>query len=331
MKILVFEYITGGGFNKHDLPESLANEGRLMLQALLDNLSAINGIEIVVMLDWRIADSINMPGISKAVIRPEHDSHDQFTKLAEQCDAIWPIAPEFDGLLRSLCHSVESMGKVLLNSSANSVAITSDKFKTCQLLSRHKIATVPTRLFDGNWENECMIKSVDGAGCADSYVIKNRDEFSLLSARLQGAGRYIIQPHLQGKKTSLSCLFKQGRAWLLCVNEQKFRIVDHQYQLFEIEVNHQTDSSAYRDLLGRLAQALPGLWGYAGIDLIDTSDQILVLEINPRLTTSFVGITNALGINVADTVLQLLEGDPIINRVRNLPVTININQECNES
>ncbi len=331
MKILVFEYIAGGGFNKHDLPESLANEGRLMLQALLDNLSVISGIEIIVMLDWRIADSINMPGIARAVIHPEHDSHEQFIKLTGQCDAIWPIAPEFDGILRSLCHSVESMGKVLLNSSANSVAITSDKFKTYQLLSQHKIATVPTRLFDGNWENECMIKSVDGAGCADSYVIRNRDEFSLLSARLQGAGRYLIQPHVQGKKTSLSCLFKHGRAWLLCVNEQKFRIVDHQYRLFEIEVNHQTDSSAYRDLIGRLAQALPGLWGYAGIDLIETSDQILVLEINPRLTTSFVGITNALGINVADMVLQLLEGDPIINRVRNLPVTININQECNES
>ena len=37
MKILVFEYITGGGFNKHELPDALANEGRLMLQALLDN------------------------------------------------------------------------------------------------------------------------------------------------------------------------------------------------------------------------------------------------------------------------------------------------------
>jgi len=53
LKILVFEYITGGGFNKHELPDSLAKEGSLMLNALLDNLRSHVGIEITVMLDWR--------------------------------------------------------------------------------------------------------------------------------------------------------------------------------------------------------------------------------------------------------------------------------------
>lgn len=43
MKILVFEYITGGGFNRQELPASLAREGRLMLLALLDGLAAMKG------------------------------------------------------------------------------------------------------------------------------------------------------------------------------------------------------------------------------------------------------------------------------------------------
>ena len=33
-----------------------------------------------------------------------------------------------------------------------------------------------------------------------------------------------------------------------------------------------------------IAQAFSELWGYVGIDLIETTEQLFVLEINPRLT-----------------------------------------------
>ncbi len=87
MKILVFEYITGGGFNKQELPDSLVSEGSLMLNALLDDLIRLNGFEITVMLDWRlhgiardgvyaaglpgaVAASVSATGINTTVIGP---------------------------------------------------------------------------------------------------------------------------------------------------------------------------------------------------------------------------------------------------------------------
>jgi predicted ATP-grasp superfamily ATP-dependent carboligase len=79
-----------------------------------------------------------------------------------------------------------------------------------------------------------------------------------------------------------------------------------------------------------VAEAIPGLWGYAGIDLIETPEQILVLEINPRLTTSFAGLNTALGINVAGLVLQLVQGEPAIQCTAGHPVTVNIEQESHE-
>jgi predicted ATP-grasp superfamily ATP-dependent carboligase len=142
-------------------------------------------------------------------------------------------------------------------------------------------------------------------------------------------GQYVIQPHIEGKKTSLSCLFKQGSGWLLCANLQQFDIINQQYHLSKIIVNHDPDSSVYQDLVDNIAHAFPELWGYAGIDLIETPEQRLVLEINPRLTTSFVGINSALGINVAENILQLLEGEPTLKAVCNQPVAINVKQ--NES
>ena len=357
MKILVFEYITGGGFNKQELPDSLASEGRLMLQALLDNLRSYtehgkgSGITVLVMLDSRVNGSINTAGVDTIILKPEQNSHEEFAQLALLCDAVWPIAPEFDGILQTLCQIVELSGKTLLTSPASAVAVTGNKFNTYQHLRQQHIATVPTRMFTGtDCVNESdaqrfaqefaqsgsanmsckieqwLVKPIDGVGCEDSYILTDRQDFEQMHAR---KGRYVIQPHIEGKKTSLSCLFKQGSGWLLCVNLQQFNIINRQYHLSKIIVNHQSDSGRYQDLVDILANALPELWGYVGIDLIETSEQLFVLEINPRLTTSFAGINAALGINVAENILQLLKGKPTLKAVCNQPVTINVKQ--NES
>ncbi|TAL47695.1 MAG: ATP-grasp domain-containing protein [Methylovulum sp.] len=324
MKVLIFEYITGGGFNKQELPDALTREGRLMLQALLENFFEINGIELLVMLDYRLVGALRLGNAGIATINPEHDSHEEFARLARQCDAAWPIAPEFDGILEGLCRAVEQ-DTLLLTSAAEAVAITGNKLLTYQHLVRHHIATVPTELLSeaGFYPGEWMIKSIDGAGCSKSYLITDQQAFD---AALRQSGQFIIQPHLNGKKTSLSCLFKQGRAWLLSVNLQRFKIVDRQYQLLAIIVNHNPDSGLYQSLADNIARAFPDLWGYAGIDLIETAEQTLVLEINPRLTTSFAGIHDALGINVAEQVLRLPDGEPDIKAIDKQSISIRVNQ-----
>jgi predicted ATP-grasp superfamily ATP-dependent carboligase len=326
VKVLVFEYITGGGFNKQQMPDALAREGRLMLKALLDNLTALHDIELLLMVDERFSGVAMTGNINTVIIESHHHTLAEFERAARQCDAVWPIAPEFDGILQALCRHVELLGKLLLTSPAAAVAITGDKFKTYEHLASHNIATVSTRRFEhgafvpGEW----IVKPVDGVGCAGNRVISSQDDFAALSAQLRDKARYIIQPHMHGKKTSMSCLFKQGKAWLLCVNLQRFNFVDKQYHLVECVVNHQPDFSPYLDLLATIASAFPDMWGYAGIDLIETAEQILVLEINPRLTTSFAGIDAALGVNVAEMVLQLLQGEPDINPLRNQAITINV-------
>jgi predicted ATP-grasp superfamily ATP-dependent carboligase len=328
VKILVFEYITGGGFNKQELPDSLASEGRLMLNALLNNLTRLSRFDITVMLDWRIDQLVCETSINKVIIKPEHDITEEFTRLVEQSDAVWPIAPEFDDILQTLCQTVESLGKILLTSPATAVAIAGNKLKTYELLSQHQIAAVPTRMFNDAYSpGEWIVKPVDGVGCADSYVVNRRQDFERIAARKSS---YIIQPHLQGAKTSLSCLFKHGRGWLVCVNLQRFEVVNGQYHLTDIVVNHHRDPGSYRQLITKIASALPELWGYVGIDLIENT-QTWVLEINPRLTTSFVGIYDALGINIVEAVLQLLHGEPIFNPACNKPIIVQANQETHAS
>jgi predicted ATP-grasp superfamily ATP-dependent carboligase len=271
------------------------------------------------MLDHRVNGSINTAAFDTIIINPEQNSHEEFARLALHCDAAWPIAPEFDGILQTLCQIVELSGKRLLTSPASAVAITGNKFNTYQHLKQYDIATVPTRMFISDTRQ--LAQALDGAGCADSYILTDQLDFEQIRSR---QGHYVIQPHIQGKKTSLSCLFKQGSGWLVCANLQQFDIINQQYHLSKIIVNLDSDLSGYQGLVDTIAHALPELWGYAGIDLIETPDGILVLEINPRLTTSFVGINAALGINVAENVLQLLAGKPTLKAVCNQAITIKV-------
>jgi predicted ATP-grasp superfamily ATP-dependent carboligase len=325
VKILIFEYITGGGFNKQPLPESLIAEGRLMLRAMLDNLAKLDDLEVTVMLDVRLSNLVTETFVNTVLIGPEHDSIKEFARLVAQSDLVWPIAPEFDGILQNLCQTVATLGKLLLNSSEKAVAVAGNKFKTYELLNLHQIATVPTRMFcktealvaspSGEW----IAKPVDGVGCADSYVITKQQDLERIDI---GEHAYIMQPHLHGDKTSLSCLFKQGQGWLICANLQHFKLINAQYQLTYIEINHHADPGLYQHLIDQIALALPELWGYVGIDLIETTEQTLVLEINPRLTTSFVGLYDALGINIAETVLQLLHGEPLLKPTCNKVITV---------
>lgn len=326
MKILVFEYISGGGCNRDELPDSLAREGLLMLKSLLEGLRKIPDVDVTVMLDARLIQELDWSADQIALIEAQDDCFIRFERLVRQHDAVWPIAPEFDSILFTLCRTVEQLGKTLLVPGSDAVGLAGDKYRTFQCLSREQIPTVPTRVLDNSFvfSEECVIKPVDGVGGNDTYQICDAGDFRRISERLRSTGKYLVQPHLYGEKTSLSCLFKDGRAWLLSVNLQAFDIVNGQYRLAAIQVNCRTDLSPYRNLAASIAKAIPGLWGYAGIDLIETPECVMVLEINPRLTSSFVGLNAALGINAAALVLQLLHGDPVIQYRANKSATVEI-------
>ena len=54
---------------------------------------------------------------------------------------------------------------------------------------------------------------------------------------------------------------------------------------------------------------MPGLWGYIGIDIMESARYgTQVLEINPRLTTSYAGLYQATGIRLIRELLRLADG-----------------------
>ena len=75
--------------------------------------------------------------------------------------------------------------------------------------------------------------------------------------------------------------------------------------LVDLEVNLAPPAGVdFAGLGGAIAAAIPGLAGYVGVDFVLTPAGPVVLEVNPRLTSSYCGLSRALGRNVAAEILR---------------------------
>lgn len=329
MKILVFEYITGGGLAGQALPASLLAEGRMMLQALLDDLKFLPNLPVLLPLDDRCLN-LSLPQNTEVVsVAQTDDINDVLADLIQQAGLIWLIAPESAGVLTGLAQQVAAQHKILLLSQPETLAICANKLATYQTLLANGIPAVQTLSLEGLHEAPfpaSVIKPIDGAGCEGSLIMDTPAAYSAALEGLLDQQSMLVQPLLIGQALSLSCLFKQGRGWLICCNQQQVTARHNRFSLQACLVNAGDSQLAlFQALVDRVAAAMPGLWGYIGIDIIDTPDRgPLILEINPRLTTSYVGIRQATGINVAEQVLRLLDGDPYLCFSNNQPVQVAI-------
>lgn len=328
MKILVFEYVTGGGFSREEIPGSLAAEGLLMLKASLRDLTEIAGVEVTVMLDVRFIDAIpDCRGAVEIVGIDRHGLADaKLLEQSERCDAVWLVAPEIDNILFDWVRMLERRQKRVLCSSSESVALTSNKLETYRHLTKHRIDAVPSEHFRPDRFQPVgrqVIKPIDGMGCERTFRVDDIEDWAIVAPQL-GEGAYIVQPYIDGTPASLSCLFNAGRAWLLCRNVQVIELNECRFRLTACRVNEPGITEEHRSLVDRIAKALPGLSGYVGIDIIEAVEGLTVLEINPRLTTSYAGIRQALGVNVAEYVLRMPADLPILNPMNNRSITVAI-------
>lgn len=286
----------------------------MMLQALLAELKCLDDIQLCVPLDERCDKPALLSESDLVRVSAEQDSIALLKELLAEVDLFWPIAPETDGVLQMLAELATAAGVEVLLSNPNTLAICADKHLTYQVLAKHAIPAVETRLLGAGavgLGKHVVVKIADGVGCLDSLMLKV-DQLPEVIATLSQSQSYVLQPYLTGQAASLCCLFKHGQAWLLCYNHQHIVLEQGRFRLRGCLVNVQTDTlDVYRNLATKIAAAMPGLWGYAGVDIIETAEQgPLVLEINPRLTSSYVGIRQATGINVAEQVLRLRHAEP---------------------
>lgn len=318
MKLLVFEYINGGGFAGQIVPPSLLREGTMMLQALLHELNFLADVQLIVPLDHRCHHLQLPPGCRVVWIDDADTLYDTLSILLRDCDAFWPIAPESNGILSEMARLAADKKFTLLLSDADTVDVCSDKLMTYKTLVAANIPSVETLPLLERQDvlpfESIVVKPIDGAGCEGNRVFREREQYRSWLHALSEPASYVAQPLMQGEAKSWSVLFKAGRGWLLCCNRQIVGLGQQGFSLEGCQVNIDVERFAiYQSVIDGIARALPGLWGYVGIDFIDSDVHgPLILEVNPRLTTSYAGILRATTINVAEQVLRLPHTDPCL-------------------
>lgn len=309
MRVLVFEFVTGGGYAGRDMVASLVTEGDLMLAAVVHDLLAIDGVEVSVCRDSRL----NLPDLPIHVEWVDCDWQDAWRHCLHAVDAVLPIAPETGGTLAYLCREVEAAGKTLLNSRPQAVEIAASKLASYRYLLAAGIPVVDSweadRVPEMGFET-LVVKPDQGAGCQDIHLVAGERSLDDFLTRQTCRSDWLVQPYVPGVSASLSLLVGDDCVCLLGSNRQRIAQVNDGFVLLGCVVNGLMDhASLLLPLVQRLCRAIPGLWGYVGVDLIVTDNGPVVLEVNPRLTTSYVGLSRSLGRNVAELILRLAE-DP---------------------
>jgi tyramine---L-glutamate ligase len=321
MDLFVHEYFSSGAYAGELHESSLAPEGLAMLAAILEDFSACTLGRVVTTLDRRLtADAAKLQLDAWADVHwAESVQHEMalFQELAGECDATFVIAPETDGILLARRRLVEAAGGRFLGHSADAIQLCSDKLAFFEHLARHDLPTIPTRLFDpdaaaSTLQYPVVIKPRNGAGSQDTYLISNEREFGALQPKLSATfGRErqaVVQPYLPGLSLSVGAI----------VDSRSVPV-----HVFPTGQQHLSDDGRFHyrggaiparlpqaidagQLLTRVCRSIPGLSGYIGFDLVlpAGSNRPLIVEANPRLTTSYLGYRALANENLAARILD---------------------------
>jgi tyramine---L-glutamate ligase len=315
VRIFVSEYVCGGAWPEPAITGSLAVEGRAMLCAVVEDLSRISGINVETTWDRRLGPS-PLRGARAVPILSREDERHEFERLARECDATLVIAPEFNRILIERCRIVEDCGGRLLGPGSRAVELCTDKLRLARHLHEAGIRTIPTAALQLDspsppFSYPIVIKPRDGAGSQSTYRIEHAADLeALLTARQQSIAEraFIVQPWLSGRPVSVAMITSPsgGEIELLPVADQLLSDDGRfNYRGGRVPAGDVNPTRVQTTALAA-CRTIPRLRGYVGVDLIVPDDPALgpvVVEINPRLTTSYLGYRALAADNLAEWLL----------------------------
>ncbi|HMF98883.1 MAG TPA: ATP-grasp domain-containing protein [Vicinamibacterales bacterium] len=320
MRILVYEFASGGGLVGRDVPASLSREGAAMRAALVRDLAAMRCHEIVTTADGRVRPALP-PDVEVAVLPAGDRAREAaLDRLIARADGVWLIAPESDRCLERLAARAERQGKVLLGSGSRAIAGASDKARLPGRLAGAGVSHPVTQALgprDDPPRHACrigypiVVKPARGAGSHGVSLARNAASLdrAVTLARSATRGAILLQQYIAGTAASVSLLADGDRAVPLTLNAQTMgSSPPFAYRGGVTPLDHPLASRAIASAVAA-CHALPGLRGFVGVDFVLTDSAAVVIEVNPRVTTAYLGVRAALAENVAALALAACGGD----------------------
>ncbi|QDV52548.1 ATP-grasp domain-containing protein [Gimesia fumaroli] len=328
MNVFVSEYLCSGACDLSQEDASLLTEGTAMLDAVVTDLLAIPDCTVTVCVQESlplVSDVFQQAEHSQRlqivrVTKPEQEQAD-FDRACQNADVVWVIAPEFDSLLVSRTERALQSDARVVGPDLDAIQLTADKWRLFEFLSERELPTIPTVLMQDELTASeaafpCLIKHRFGAGGQGlEFLTKAEDWLKRRPAFGEQRSDYIMQPFLAGRSFSTVVLADIARREIFPPGEQRINWEPNfAYQGGAIPVKLEPDVvDSIHKLISRVCEQLPGLVGYVGFDiLLPDADpkKPLIVEINPRLTTSYVGYRQLTLDNLAERIVHGNAGFP---------------------
>jgi hypothetical protein len=325
LKLLIYEHVSGGGFADKSIPLGILSEGFGMLRTLISDFKAA-GHSVTTVLDSRLA--VLNPPIEADCIMPVSSSREAeaaIQKISESADAdaAYIIAPESNQVLQSLVASIERAGVPSLNCRASAIGRVSDKSVLHECVKKMGLPTPATiivsaledvaeikQTISGRLEFPLIFKPVDGVGCGGLSVVRNENQVASAVDKVirESSSKYfMIQELIHGIAVSVSLISTGSEALPISLNKQNVSL-----RMPESISTYNGGIVPFKSPLKREAfataettvKSFRGLRGYIGVDLILTEKEPVVIEVNPRLTTSYVGVRKVVSFNPAQAIIN---------------------------
>jgi len=322
LKVAIFEYVSGGGFLGKSLPSSILSEGYGMLSSALSDFKEA-GHQTYTLLDSRLAifqPPLRTNGIH--LVKSQEELKIKFMDLLRDADISLLIAPESEGILANFLSLSEESGIESLNCTIGSISAVCNKLKLNEKLKKNGLPVPETNkvtIEEGiekaqeiveNIDFPIIIKPSEGVGCYGLSVVRKFSQLPLAISKIKEEARtntYLIQDFIKGIHASVSLISNGKKAMPLTLNLQMITLntPDKTSSYFGgiVPFDHELKEKAFH-IAKRAIELFRGLRGYVGVDLVLSKSGPVIIEINPRLTVSYIGLKRVSNLNLAKAMVK---------------------------
>ena len=296
-----------------------------MLRAIISDFKAA-GHSVTTVLDSRLK-LLNPPLDADSVLSTSshQDGETDLQELSASVDAAFIIAPESNQILQSLVESIEQTGVTSLNCRSSFIGSMSNKISVIEraneiglhtpetiLINAHNTTKEIRKAICSSLKFPLIVKPVDGVGCAGLSVINNKRLLSGAIDKAIGESAncyFMVQELVAGTAVSVILLSTGNDLLPVSLNLQDVILsppgATSTYKGGQVPF----DSLLKRDAFAaaeKFLKSFDGLRGYVGVDMVLSGREVVLIEVNPSLTTSYVGMRRTLGFNNGQTLIDAI-------------------------
>ncbi len=276
-----------------------------MLTALAEDIAVVAELTVIVDEDL----NLKLPPCERKPCVRFEPMWSQWVRAAKGCDAAIIIAPETEGILAKAVGMLRAADVPVVASTGDFLRITSDKWLCAKHFAQagvpHPLTWEASELrhhMSPTTQGKLILKPRDGCGTQGVRLVRDFQQ-----AIAEANANDIVQTYISGTPASIALIVQHSSTTILPAVAQEIAIENCAYCGGHGPLSSELQRRAMH-LADQAMRAMPAApRGFVGLDLVlgESAADDVVIEVNSRLTTSYVGLRHMVKNNLAACILGI--------------------------